>query len=108
MDVESYAWDDRGALTLRGQFERPAHAIYRELRARIEALGYTPFLRASGGQDELFASPGVVPHTQPRIGLPIALFLVTVVTVLLTGAFSASAPLAADPCLLYTSDAADE
>ncbi len=105
MDVQSYAWDERGALTLRGQFERPAHAIYRDLRARIEAVGFTPFLRASGGQDELFAMPGVIPHTRPRVGLPIVLFLATVATVLLTGAFSAAPELAADPWLLLRNPA---
>lgn len=100
MDVESYAWDARGALTLRGQFTAPTQPNYRTIRARIEALGYTPFLRRHGNHDELFASPGVVKRTQPRVGLPVALFVLTVLSVLITGAFHESQQLAANPSLL--------
>ncbi|MBC8162824.1 MAG: site-2 protease family protein [Roseiflexaceae bacterium] len=100
MNVESYAWDERGALTMRGQLDRPADSVYRDLRARVETLGYTPFLRSSGGQDELFAMPGVIPRFTPRTLLPFVLFLITIATVLLTGAFHASSQLIADPALL--------
>lgn len=89
MHVESYAWDERGALTLRGQFEVPTQPNYRTIRTRIEALGYTPFLRRSGAYDELLATPGVVRRTQPRIRLPIVLFVITVLTCLTTGVISA-------------------
>jgi membrane-associated protease RseP (regulator of RpoE activity) len=86
MDIDRYAWDERGVLTLRGQLLGPAGARYRAIRARMETLGFTPFLRRAGEQDELLAIPGVVERRQARIGLPIALFLTTIVTVLLTGA----------------------
>ena len=100
MDIDDYSWNERGELTMRGRLEAPAQAIYRAIRARVEALGYTPFLRRAGDRDELFAMPGVIAHTPPRIGLPVLLFVLTILTVLFTGAFSASNALAANPALL--------
>jgi hypothetical protein len=86
MDVERYQWDERGALTLRGQLSAPADTLYRAIRERLESLGFTPFLRRDAGADELLAVPGVIERSAPRLALPAALFLLTVVTVLLTGA----------------------
>ncbi|HEX5690522.1 MAG TPA: site-2 protease family protein, partial [Roseiflexaceae bacterium] len=86
MDIDRYAWDERGALTLHGRLSGPAAARYRAIRARMEALGFTPFLRRAGEQDELLAMPGVVERRQARIGLPLVLFLATIVTVLMAGA----------------------
>jgi membrane-associated protease RseP (regulator of RpoE activity) len=88
MDIERYNWDERGTLTLRGQLSGPADSIYRAIRDRMETLGFTPFLRRGAGHDELVALPGVVERHEPRVGLPIALFLITVATVLLTGALN--------------------
>ena len=45
MEIERYSWDERGALTLRGQLSGPADSLYRAIRARMERLGFTPFLR---------------------------------------------------------------
>lgn len=89
MEIERYAWDERGALTLRGQMIGPTDARYRDIRARLERLGFTPFLRRADGHDELLALPGVIEHSRPRIALPVALFLATFVSVLLTGALNA-------------------
>lgn len=86
MDIDRYAWDERGALTLQGQLLGPAAQRYRAIRARMETLGFTPFLRRTGEQDELLAVPGVAERSPARLGLPIALFLATIVTVLLSGA----------------------
>ena len=86
MEIERYAWDERGALTLRGHLSGPPSARYRAIRARMEALGFTPFLQRIGEQDELLALPGVIERGRPRVWLPIGLFLTTIVTVLLTGA----------------------
>src|SRR5262245_21676200 len=88
MDIDRYAWDERGRLTLRGRLLGPAAERYRAIRTRMETLGFTPFLRSAGEQDELLAIPGVVERRQARIGLPIALFLTTIVTLLLTGALN--------------------
>ena len=88
MEIERYAWDERGVLTLRGHLLGPASTIYRTIRARLETIGFTPFLRRAeaAGQDELLAMPGVVDRRRPRVWLPVALFLATVVSVLMTGA----------------------
>lgn len=91
MEIERYAWDERGTLTLRGRLSGLSQASYRTIRARLEALGFTPFLRHRDGQDELLALPGVIERGQPRVGVPVALFLATIVTVLMTGAFNQSA-----------------
>jgi Zn-dependent protease len=88
MNIERYAWDERGALTLRGEIQGPAAARYRAIRARMESLGFTPFLRRAGEQDELLALPGVIERYPARVGLPVVLFLATIVTVLLTGALA--------------------
>jgi membrane-associated protease RseP (regulator of RpoE activity) len=86
MDIERYAWDDRGALTIHGHLIGPAQAIYRAIRARMETLGFTPFLRRRDGKDELLALPGVIERRAPRIWLPVTLFLATIVSVVMTGA----------------------
>ncbi len=88
MDIERYSWDERGVLTLRGRLSGPPESLYRAIRARLEALGLTPFLRRSGEEDELLALPGVVERRRSRLWLPIALFLATLFTVLLTGALN--------------------
>jgi Zn-dependent protease len=90
MDIERYNWDERGTLTLRGRLSGPADSLYKAIRTRMEALGFTPFLRRDAGHDELLALPGVVERRKPRVGLPVALFLTTMLTVLLTGALRES------------------
>lgn len=97
MEIDRYAWDEQGALTLRGRLSGPAQARYRAIRARMEALGFTPFLRTRDGEDELLALPGVVERTRPRVWLPVGLFIATICTVLLTGAIYAGADLTRDP-----------
>lgn len=86
MQIDSYSVSERLIVTLRGQLLVPADQIYRELRVRFEALGYTPILRQRGSQDELLAIPGVEVHPPQRYGLPLLLFALTVVSTLLTGA----------------------
>jgi len=97
MDIDRYAWDEHGALTLRGHLSGPAQALYRAIRARMELLGFTPFLRHNNGEDELLALPGVIERTQPRIWLPVGLFIATIITVLLTGALYAGVDVERDP-----------
>jgi Zn-dependent protease len=86
MEFESYAWDERGALTLRGRLGGPADHVYGAIRTRLGALGFTPFLRRAGERDELLAAPVVIAHRPPRLALPAILFLTTIFTTLLTGA----------------------
>lgn len=86
MQIEGYAWGEHGALTLQGRLSAPADTLYRRIRARCEALGYTPFLRPAADADELLALPLVIEHTRQRIALPVLLFVLTIFSVLLTGA----------------------
>jgi Zn-dependent protease len=88
MQIDRYEWDERGVLTLHGRLLGPADALYRQIRARMEPLGFTPFLQRRGDEDELTAVPVVITRRAPRVGLPIALFVVTIFTVLLTGAIN--------------------
>jgi Zn-dependent protease len=101
MDFESYAWDERGALTLRGRLSAPADRVYGAIRARMERLGYTPFLRRPGGQDELLAMPGVVEHQRARLWLPLVLFVLSIFTSLSAGAlYEWQTPVADEAALL--------
>ena len=97
MEIDRYSWDERGTLTLRGQLSGPADALYRAIRTRMERLGFTPFLRHDAAGDELVAMPGVIERRTPRIWLPIALFLATIVTVMMTGAINSGADVFSDP-----------
>jgi membrane-associated protease RseP (regulator of RpoE activity) len=89
--VQSYAWDETGACTLRGALLLAPDAAYATLTPRIEAVGYTPYLRpAEGGLFDIRMTPGVAPKPQP-INLNINprtalwLFVATVVSVIVTG-----------------------
>jgi hypothetical protein len=85
MDIDHYAWNERGAITLQGRLVGPPQAVYRAIRSRLETLGFTPFLRRAAERDELLAVPGVIEHRPPRMLLPAVLFALTFVSVLLTG-----------------------
>jgi len=97
MEIDRYSWDERGTLTLRGRLSGPADALYRAIRTRMERLGFTPFLRHDAAGDELVAMPGVIERRAPRVWLPIALFLTTIVTVMMTGALNAGVDVFSDP-----------
>ena len=97
MEIERYSWDERGTLTLRGRLSGPADALYHAIRTRLERLGFTPFLRHDVAGDELVAMPGVIERRTPRIWLPLALFLATIVTVMMTGALNAGVDVFSDP-----------
>jgi Zn-dependent protease len=88
MQIDRYQWDERGALTLYGHLLGAADALYRQIRAQMEPLGFTPFLQRRGDEDELTAVPVVITRRAPRVGLPIVLFVITMFTVLLTGAIN--------------------
>jgi hypothetical protein len=100
MDIDQYAWNERGALTLQGRLVGPPQAVYRAIRARLETLGFTPFLRRAAGRDELLAVPGVIEHRPPRRLLPAVLFVLTFISVLLTGMLQEGVDWFGDPGLL--------
>jgi membrane-associated protease RseP (regulator of RpoE activity) len=97
MEVERYSWDERGALTLRGRLSGPADSLYRAIRARMERLGFTPFLRRDAAGDELVALPGVIERRSPRVWLPVVLFLLTILTVMMTGALNEGVDVFSNP-----------
>jgi membrane-associated protease RseP (regulator of RpoE activity) len=55
------------------------------LLARFQPLGYTPFLRPEGGEIVLQAWPMAETAARPRVGVNIALFLLTCLTTLVAG-----------------------
>lgn len=90
MEIDRYAWDERGVLTLRGSLQAPASTAYGPIRSQMERLGFTPFLRTveTDGQDEILAMPGVIKHERPRVAMPALLFVLTIISVLLTAALN--------------------
>jgi membrane-associated protease RseP (regulator of RpoE activity) len=100
MEIDRYAWDERDTLTLQGRLAGSASALYREIRARLEPLGFTPFLTRQAGADQLTAVPVVIERRSPRVGLPVALFLLTIVTVMMTGALNEGADIFANPAAI--------
>ncbi len=79
---------ENGAIVVRGKLLVAPDQVYAPLRERFERLGYTPFLRPHGSDVELIASPGVVKRPPLRWGVNLALFITTIVTVLMTGALN--------------------
>ncbi len=87
MQIDQYAWDAEGRLTLQGRLTGNSPMHYRAIRAQLEPLGFTPLLRhSSSGTDELLALPLVLTRRPQRLGLPLVLFLATILTTLTTGA----------------------
>ncbi len=86
IDVESYMVRQDGAVTIDGQLKGDARIAFRALRQRIEGIGFTPFLGRTETGVRLTAVPGVIQHKPARVRINIILFLLTVVTVLWTGA----------------------
>src|SRR5262245_31176936 len=74
-----------GVVVFRGTLlAEPARALD-TLLARFKPIGYTPFLRADGGEVVVSAWP-LADTTQPsRVRVNVALFLLTCVSMLLTG-----------------------
>ncbi|MDW8147383.1 MAG: site-2 protease family protein [Roseiflexaceae bacterium] len=86
MTIDRYAWDSRGVLTMAGKLHAPADKIYPQIRAGMEALGFTPFLRKSGNDVEIMALPFVVSASKPNVVVPVVLFIITILSTLAVGA----------------------
>jgi membrane-associated protease RseP (regulator of RpoE activity) len=81
-----------GVIAYRGHLlVAPADAVER-LVARFRPFGFTPFLRAEEGDVILQALPLTEPVVRPRIGINIALFVLTCFTTLVSGAFLFASP----------------
>ena len=78
MRIDRYQWDERGTLTLHGRLLGPADTLYRQIRAQMEPLGFTPFLQRRADEDELMAVPVVISATSLSLRLTILLGVVTI------------------------------
>jgi len=76
----------RGALRL-----APGRAVD-VLQRRLRPFGFTPFLRAEGGEIVLQALPVVEPATRPRAGVNVVLFVLTCASTLMAGASFMGSP----------------
>lgn len=97
MTIERYAWDSRGVLTMVGHLHAPADVVYPKIRAGMEALGFTPFLRTSGDGVEIMALPFVASTPKRGIVLPIVLFMMTLLSTLAVGALYEGVDVFSDP-----------
>jgi membrane-associated protease RseP (regulator of RpoE activity) len=84
--VESYMLRQDGAIVIEGRLLTDPQTVFRPLRQRMEAVGFTPFLRSTQTGIQLLAIPGVIKRRRSRVMINLVLFVVTVVTVLWTGA----------------------
>src|SRR5687768_8346847 len=84
--VESYMLRPDGVMVVDGRLLQDAQAVYRPLRRRVETAGYTPFLRSTPTGVQMVAIPRVFNRRRTRVWINVVLFLVTVATVLWTGA----------------------
>ncbi len=73
-------------LRLRGRLLLAAEKAYKIVAPRFEALEHTALLRREGDQDVIYAMPGVARPTPSRQWVNAVLFVLTVVSVLFTGA----------------------
>ncbi len=81
-----------GAIVYRGALlVEPKEAVER-LLARFKPFGFTPFLRAEGGDVVLQALPLGEVTERPRIRLNVALFVLTCVSTLIAGVFFSGSP----------------
>ncbi len=82
-----------------GQFLRSPELVYGAVAERFRARGFVPVLRQSKGQDWLVAYPAPMAGGRPRLGVIVALFVLTVVSTILAGASQAlgSLPGMAEP-----------
>lgn len=76
------------AVRVRGRLFLPSDEAWRTLANRLHLLGWTPMLRrrTDGPGDELLALPVTFRAGRPRVALPAALFIVTVLSCLFAGA----------------------
>ncbi len=84
--VESYTFLENGAVALRGQLKGAPETVYPPMRQRVEALGYTPYLRPHAEQHEVVMTPGVAPKATGNPQINLILYIATVISTVFTGA----------------------
>jgi Zn-dependent protease len=95
MNVTGYTYDEGGVVHLRGALKLPSEQAYRPLRAGLERVGYTAYLREDeklAGVYEVIAVPGVIPRSQPDTRINLWLYIATFASVIFTGATFGSSP----------------
>ncbi len=88
LEAESYMIGQDGTITIDGRLTGDARTSFRTLRQRVEAIGFTPFLSRTENGVRLTAVPGVIARKPVRVRVNIILFVLTVITVLWTGAIN--------------------
>jgi hypothetical protein len=86
-DVRVLEGPDR-VVSFSGHLLRDAESAYAALRQRFERLGYTPLLQRQGDSEVVIAQQGVIAPRTVQPWINIALFLATLLSTLLTGAFT--------------------
>jgi membrane-associated protease RseP (regulator of RpoE activity) len=89
------------SLAFGGRLHVPPATALSVLRPRLAAHGYTPLLREERGSTWLYVLPGTEVTDRPNPWINLGLFLATVVTTLVAGAF----PLGFDPAALLADPA---
>src|SRR5258706_4714387 len=79
-------------IVFRGELRAEPRRALDLLLARFRPLGYTPFLRAEGGEVVLQAWPMAETTDRQRIGVNIVLFLVTCLSTLLARSMFSGSP----------------
>jgi membrane-associated protease RseP (regulator of RpoE activity) len=85
-EISRYQWDEQNTLRLFGHLQLDAEPAYPQIRARLEPLGFTPFLARVASEDAITALPMVLKATPPRYVLAAVLYLLTILTTLTAGA----------------------
>ena len=86
--VESYMLRPDGTMVIEGRLLQDAQEVYRPLRRRAEAIGFTPLLRSTPTGVELVAIPRVFERRRPRIWINLILSILTIMTVVWAGAIN--------------------
>lgn len=79
-------------IVYRGRLLVPASRAVDLLQARFRPFGFTPFLRADGGEVVLQALPLVESTERPRVAVNVVLFVLTCMSMLLAGTLFAGSP----------------
>ena len=78
--------DRSGTVRLRGRLLIDSDKAYATLAPRLRAQGYTTLFRQEKEDQVILIVPGVIPQTSPRIWPAVILFLLTLASVIYTGA----------------------
>ncbi len=85
-DVTSGSQKDSFALRYRGRLvSEDSERLYNQLAAELKPLGYTPLFRWDSDRHAVELVRGVIEVPQPRVGLNVVMFILTVLSVLFVG-----------------------